>query len=65
MIISLTSCIYLKDQNQHIQTYLIDPWKTPEGTIKDMIFQNSPMEFMAKQFFGSLKMHANDPLKTF
>jgi hypothetical protein len=48
-----------------IQKWLIDPWKTTENTIKDMIFQNSPMEIVIKEFFDQIKKNSNDPIKTF
>lgn len=51
--------------DEYIRKSLIEPWKTTESTIQDMIFQNNPVESLLNEFFYTLKINKNDPLKTF
>lgn len=55
-------------ETQHaniIREALIDQWKTPSNTVQDMIFHNTPTEFIIREFFDKLWKNGNDPLKTF
>lgn len=51
--------------NQHVQSTLIKPWKTPENTIIDMIFANPFAEDIAIEFFELLPKNNHNPIKTF
>lgn len=46
--------------NPDIQTQLIQKWKTPTGTIVDMIHANPFAEIVIKRFFESLSHHQYD-----
>ena len=52
-------------ENDDIQKSLIIPWVAPEGTVQDMIFQNTPAEVIIAEFFDTIERNNNDPLKTF
>lgn len=44
-------------ENDDVQAQLIKPWKTPIGTIVDMIHANPFAEVLIKRFFESLNQH--------
>lgn len=46
--------------NPDIQTQLIQKWKTPIGTVVDMIHANPFAEIVIKRFFESLPSHQYD-----
>jgi len=49
-----------KNEDEDIQDQLIKLWKTPVGTVVDMIHANSSVEIIIKKFFDSLPRHQNN-----
>lgn len=46
-----------KNQDEDIRNRLLIPWKTPVGTVVDMIHANPFAEIIIKEFFESLPHH--------
>ncbi len=46
-----------KNKDEDIQSQLVRPWKTPIGTVVDMIHANPFAEIIIKEFFDSLSRH--------
>jgi hypothetical protein len=59
-LINLWLVIVWDTENPDIQRQLIDPWKTPIGTIVDMIHANPFSEIIISRFFESLGKHNYD-----
>lgn len=53
-LINLWLVMVWEEKNEDLQTQLLQHWKTPTGTIVDMIHANPFAEILIKRFFGSL-----------
>jgi len=56
-LINLWLVMVWEEENEDVQTQLLQNWKTPIGTIFDMIHANPFAEILIKRFFESLAHH--------
>lgn len=59
-LINLWLVMIGNNKDEDIQNQLVKPWKTPVGTVVDMIHANPFAEIIIKEFFDSLPRYGYD-----